>query len=534
MVDLNLHESVSARSRYEHLSGDRLQFLTRGRQCSALTIPACLPPQGFNSSSQLPTPYQSLGARGARTLASKLLLALFPGVPFFNYSLDDEAIQKLGAQRGDIEAALSARERATVKELDLCVFRPAGFLSLLHLVITGNVILRVPDRQGERAQAYRLDQFVVRRDATGNLLEFVIAESTDYASLPDSVRETLKGVPEFSRGDPQKLKMESRPVEIYTHAYWDASLNKWVVYQEVCGIRLEDTVGYYLKDDLPYLVLRFSHQPGEHYGRSYVEEYLGDLDSLEALSETLVEGSAAGARVVFLVNPAGVTSLKVVQKAKNGDVVAGKAEDVTVMQVQKSQDLQVAKAQAEEIANRLAYAFLLHSSIQRNGERVTAEEIRYMASELDDGLGGVYTLFSADFQLPLVRLLEHRMEKRLKVGKLPSTMVKPVVVTGLEAIGRGHDLANLKSFVKDVIGVLGPEVAVQYINPLELIARAAASYGIDTAGLIPTREEVAQKQQQQQMMAMVQNLGPDGIRAAGQMGNTALKASLEPPQIPQG
>ena len=60
-----------------------------------------------------------------------------------------------------------------------------------------------------------------------------------------------------------------------------------------------------------------------------------------------------------------------------------------------------------------------------------------MASELDDGLGGVYTLLSADYQLPSVRL-ERRMEKRLGVIKLAVDVVQVVIVTGIEAIGRAR------------------------------------------------------------------------------------------------
>ena len=35
---------------------------------------------------------------------------------------------------------------------------------------------------------------------------------------------------------------------------------------------------------------------------------------------------------------------------------------------------------------------LLNSSVQRNAERVTAEEVRYMAQELETALGGVYSI----------------------------------------------------------------------------------------------------------------------------------------------
>ena len=49
-----------------------------------------------------------------------------------------------------------------------------------------------------------------------------------------------------------------------------------------------------------------------------VEEFLGDLRSLEALSQALIEGSAAAAKVVFLVNPAASTKPATIAKAGNG------------------------------------------------------------------------------------------------------------------------------------------------------------------------------------------------------------------------
>jgi hypothetical protein len=522
---VNLAPDITAVSRYEALQQDRNQFLVRGRQCAALTVPALLPEQGFSASSSLPTPYQSLGARGVRMLASKLLLSLFPGVPFFQYKVDDQVLEEMGTKRGDFELALAGRERATVTELDTSIFRPACFTLLQHLLVTGNAVLYTPPEPNGRCRVYRLDQYVVRRDPSGNVLEMVIREPIGLAALEPEVRQHVSKADRFKDADP--LTMANIDVDLYTHLYWDPESDRWVVYQEAEGIRLPGTEGTYLKHESPFTIPRLVVQPGEHYGRSYVEEYLGDLDSLEALSETLVEGSAASARVVFLVNPSGVTQLKVVANARNGDVVSGDAQDVQAMQVNKAADLSVAKDQAQEIGQRLAYAFLLHSSIQRNGERVTAEEIRYMASELDDALGGVYTLLAAELQLPIVRLFEKRMEKRLGVPKLDTKMAKPVIVAGLEAIGRGHDLQNLRAFAKEIIGVLGPELAMKYLNPSEFISRAAAAYAIDTTNLLATEEQIQQQEQQAMLLQMAGSLGPEGIKQMGGMGNTMLKAQLE-------
>ena len=43
-------------------------------------------------------------------------------------------------------------------------------------------------------------------------------------------------------------------------------------------------------DKSPYIPLRFNRVDGEDYGRGYVEEYYGDLKSLEGLTRAIVEG----------------------------------------------------------------------------------------------------------------------------------------------------------------------------------------------------------------------------------------------------
>ena len=57
---------------------------------------------------------------------------------------------------------------------------------------------------------------------------------------------------------------------------------------------------------------------GEDYGRGFIEEYLGDLRSLEALTQSIVPGSAASAKVLFLVRPNGTTKTANLAKAPNG------------------------------------------------------------------------------------------------------------------------------------------------------------------------------------------------------------------------
>ena len=62
------------------------------------------------------------------------------------------------------------------------------------------------------------------------------------------------------------------------------------------------------------------------------------LRSLESLMQAMVEGSAAAAKVVFLVSPSATTKPQSLAKAGMGAIIQGRAEDVSVVQVGKTAD----------------------------------------------------------------------------------------------------------------------------------------------------------------------------------------------------
>ena len=90
----------TAKERYEKLKHDRQHYLDRARECSEITIPALIPDDTFTTSSDLYTPFQSIGARGVNNLASKLLLLLLPpNSPFFRLSVSGKTKEELESQR---------------------------------------------------------------------------------------------------------------------------------------------------------------------------------------------------------------------------------------------------------------------------------------------------------------------------------------------------------------------------------------------------------------------------------------------------
>jgi hypothetical protein len=523
-------KTISLRAKYERLDTDRFVFLERARQCSELTIPTLVPPLGHTKSTKYYTPWQGIGARGVNNLAAKILLALLPpNAPFFKLSLDDFTIGQLSQGnpqgRSKIDEALNKVERAVQNEVEISGLRAPIFLALKHLIVAGNVLLYLPAEGGMRV--FCIDSYVCIRDPKGNLLEVIIKETVSPDALEKDIYDLMydaneKGITLTKAKAEEKAEDKkgegsgkTETIDIFTRFHIEGG--NWYMYQEVFGKRVPGSEGKWPKDKPPFLALRWTTVENEHYGRSYVEEYLGDLISLEGLSKAVVEAAAATAKIVWLVSPNGVTVPKDITEAESGDAISGNIDDVHCLQAEKQADMRIAAETIKTISDRLAYAFLMSSAIQRNGERVTAEEIRYMAGELESALGGVYSVLSQEFQLPLVKRLMDRMQKQDRLPKLPDEVLTPAITTGVEALGRGQDLNKYVQFMQLLAN--SPE-AMQYLNVGDLVTRIGTSLLIDMTGLVKSEDQIMQERQAQ--MQQVQNQQMADF--AGKAAPAAIKA----------
>lgn len=507
-----VEQSQTCRQRYEYLQSERDTFLQRARDAAELTVPTLMPPEGHTGSTLYKTPYQSVGSRGVNNLASKLLMALLPpNSPFFRLTIDDFDVEEIAGPdaRGKVEEALSKIERAAMQEIEARAIRVPVFEALKQLIVSGNALVYLPKDKGMKV--YRLDRYVVKRDTMGNVLEIITKETVAPSALPKEALGLITGVEGGASAKEYDLFTCVRKTD-----------KGWEVYQEIESQVIPKTYGTFPEERNPFLALRFTAIDGEDYGRGFVEEYIGDLKSLEALTQGIVEGSAAASKVLFLVRPNGTTKLRTLAESPNGAIVQGDANDVTTLQVQKFNDFRVAQETARGIEDRLSFAFLLNSAVQRNAERVTAEEVRFMAQELETTLGGVYSVLSQEFQMPLVTLLLKRMESSGKMPKLPKDTVKPTVVTGIEALGRGQDLNKLATFLQ-YLQPLGPEIIQNELNINDYIDRLGASLGIDTSGLVKSEQQKAMEQQQAQMMQQQQMMSQLEMQAAGGMVDQAVQ-----------
>ena len=504
-MDITIQElqEQGAKKTYNRLKNDRQPYIQRAVDCAKVTIPSLFPEENDDKSKNYDTPYQSVGARGINNLASKLILALMPpNSPFFRLGMSDEVLSEYMAQgqedtKAQVEQALMQIENRIMKYIESNQIRVTVLEALKQSIVAGNALLFLPPAEGG-IKMYRLSNYVIQRDGLGNVIQIVTLDKVAYSTLDVTVQNLIK-----TDKKPEDL------IEVYTHVC--RSGDQFLAYQEVEDTPIQGSQQSYPVLKTPYLPIRMVKMDGESYGRSFVEEYLGDLNSLENLSKAIFKLSTIAANIYFLVNPNGVTRAKKLENATSGDFIPGRIEDIGVLQLEKYYDFNTAKQTADAIEARLSYAFLLSSVVQRNAERVTAEEVRTVAGELEDTLGGVYSILSQELQLPLVRRIMNQLQSTGEVPNLPEGTVEPTITTGLDALGRGHDLEKYATVLNLVSQIPNAQAM---INWNVMLLNMFTGAGVETEGLVKTQQQIEEEQQ----MAMGQEMTMQAMSQPEQQG----------------
>ena len=507
-----------ARAKYSMLSSGRTQFLDTAVECSELTLPYLVRQDDDASGKRtLLQPYQSVGAKAVVTLAAKLMLAMLPPqTAFFKLQVRDD---KLGEtldpmMRSELDLSFSKIERLIMDYIAASSDRVVVHQALKHLIVSGNALIFMGK---DGLKHYPLQRYVVERDGNGNVIEIVTKESVS--------RKVLGIAPPPNEEPNGEYGATEDDAEVYTCVKMDESSGNWKWHQEVDDMILEGSQSTAPKNASPWLVLRFNTVDGEDYGRGRVEEFIGDLRSLDGLSQALVEGASVASKVVFLVSPSATTKPGTLAKAGNGAIIQGRPEDVGVVQVGKTADFATAAQMAATIEKRILEAFLVMNI--RNAERVTAEEVRLTQLELEQSLGGLFSLLTVEFLVPYLNRTLLILQRTNQIPRLPKDIVRPKIVAGINSLGRGQDNEALTRFIQTVAQVLGPEALITYIDPSEAIKRLAAAQGIDVLNLVRTAEQLAQQKEQRQADMANKSL----VDQAGQLAGTPIMDPEKNPQI---
>lgn len=364
---------------YEKMKVDRQPYLDKAKEAAKYTIPSLITDEYNSTPRVIETPNQSVGADGINNLSAKTTLALLPpNQPFYKFSMDEVALKQQSQESGqdkakfeqDVNKGLSTTEKMLTDYNEQHGDRICFGEATKHYYVAGNVFLVHQPKTG--LKYYPLSRFCVKRDYVGNVLTAITQETINFFALPFEMQTavlTQLAVKEHKSEEDLIKELKEKDVDLFT-AYKRKKGKYWETWQEVEGVEVPKSRGKYPIEICPFMALRYAPVDGESYGRGLIEEYIGDVSYLDTLSLAMKQSSLAAAKLLFLVSPQGVTKIKSLAKARNGDFVVGRPDDVRSLQTEKYYDLKVAQAEADKIERRLNRIFLLKAAIQRDAERV--------------------------------------------------------------------------------------------------------------------------------------------------------------------
>lgn len=493
----------SAKEKFDALDSDRSSTLTRAENNAKVTIPYLFMEEGSSSNDDLTTGYaQGFGAKLVNHLTGKFALSILPpSQSFYRLSASFEAMQRVTEgneiAKQEIESLLATAEDGIMRYINNTRFRKSLYPALRLAMVTGECLVEKLDE--DKYIVHGLRNYVVERDSAGNLITVVIKEMVSYKALPEDIRNSVDEPADDTSDD----------LELYTCVYLDNE-GKINSFQEVSDEVFNENTLKSFTDK--FINVRWNVVDGEDYARSFVEEHYETFVNLEKQMKVLVENAVVSSKTVFTVNPNGFTRLKDYTNAKNGDVISGNETDIGTIRVNKGGDLQITLQLVQDLKRELAESFLMSSAGIRDAERVTAQEVQLIASELEASFGGIYTAIASDIQLPLV---ENAISS-LKIEGMDEIDV--IITSGVEALGRNVEQAKTMRMIQDLgafAQLVGQEVVAQSLNPDSIISSIINNSGVGNKDfMLKTIQKEANINAQKQE-ALAEQVAMGGASQAG-------------------
>lgn len=511
------------KERYTQLANLRDPYLRRTEEYAKWTLPylysgTTQDSNQDNGSSEQETSWQSIGARAVNHLANKYMMALFPASrPFFRLDVPAKTMAEIMEATGETKTMLeftfgNMEREAAIKQFERNRSRPALLEALKHLCISGNALVYIP-KEGN-LQCYNLADYVVLRDPSGDVIEIITRDKKDISTLPPELQDLLrKETGKEEKGDAPELDY----CNLYTRIRWKQG--RYYVHQALEQYAVEGE-SWVKKEMLRWVPLRWNSLRNEHYGRGLVEDSRGNFHAAHMINLALAEGVVAASDLKFLVDPNSGVDIDELTKSPTGTFHYGEKDSVHMIETTNSQVWQFLISRLEHYEREIGMTFLLNSAATRDAERVTAQEIRVQAHELETSHGGVYSTLATDLQAPIATFNLEQVGANVLAGK----NIEPIIITGLEALGRAADLENLQLWLQDLVLLKDlPESFLAEFEPKSYLQFSAAARGVEYTKFLKTPEQKnadASALQQQQLTSEMLTAGIQGV------GNAVGKSDL--------
>lgn len=513
-----VHDGILA-GLWVEMEGEKGDIVLRTEQYGLWTIPSITMDVTVTEGQEADKGHVVVGARLVNHLSNRIADVMFPhDRPFFTLALTPEATMLMEQETSEDNAAEMADairsstakiEQVAMRTIQMTQYRPAAVAALKHMIIGGNTIMK--RMKNNKRVVYGVRDFMIRRGLDGDMLECLLKDNKLFGNLPPEVKEMMLSVKPDYRSDTK--------IELFSH-YKLQDDGRWAFTQAADNVSLKGAT-FYTEVDLPIMDLTWTLARGEHYGRGLVEDNAIAFHNLDVLTAAMIDLMAAIADLKYLVDPTSVLDVDHLNSAPRGSYHAGKEGDITVPEIGKRGDIGVMMEAIEKWERDLSQAFLLNSASTRDAERVTAEEIRLNARELESAYGGLYSRLAAHWQQRESEYAITQVDIGAQLGAF-AKMFEVVVVTGLESLSREGQLDNLRLAITDLQMLEAvPEEIRGTVNPLLFASFVFTNRGVKLEDFMYTQEEIAanqaaaQQANEQAMNAQAQaNVAEEGGKAA--------------------
>jgi hypothetical protein len=470
---------------WTRLDTRRRPMLSRLEGYASLTIPRLIEPLGADEqNSTINRDHQSVGAQGSNHLTNKVMLTMFsPSRPFIRLETPPEDVAKLveqGVPEEEVEASTFEGEMRAVREMDNRPVRPILHETLLHLVVLGNALLNLP--KGGEAAVYGIRDYVCQRTRDGRWRTIVLHREHLFQDLEEDLQEYLQAATN-KRYQPETI------CKLYTKIERSKGRVTEALQVDDVQVDLSAYVGDVPEEDSEWHPEVWNLRSGAHYGTGHVEDFSGDLAALSIMSKAQVEAAILASEFRWLLRPGAQTSAKDLEESHNGAVIPGEKDDLELLYANVGQQLSTVRETAADYIRRIGFGFLMNSAVTRDAERVTTEEIRQQALELETSLGGVYSRLAGTLQLAVARWLLREVKIDVK-----NTRLKVRIVTGLDALSRNGDLAALRGALGDIAALQNVGPAANELNLAAVINAIFMGWGVRSRKFLKTPDQKAADQ----------------------------------------
>lgn len=476
------------------------------------------------------TPFQSTGNIIMENAASMFMNAALPlQSSFVKLKADPFVAQSQGGdpeRQARLNKGLMVYEQVLMNEVNSLNIRPI-FHSALKQWYLGNVCFYFDWKTGDR-KYFKINQYCVWRDGVGNLKRIVTFERMSPDMLTRSVRDRVMR--------DRKKENYDEDVDVYTIVQRDHARPKFFTYQqEVLGEIVEESVGSQLETEMPWMPMRYHWISGEDYGRGGPEIYLGHMKSLEGFRMLELQGGAAQAKMIFLVDESMGLNVRDVIRSSNCAVLPGREGAISVAQGSNVMNLQFAGQVAERLERSCNRQGMLWEP--RDSERTPLGESQMTRYDMDPSRTGAFASLQAEFTNPfLTRVIKRLKSKKRWPSRIPvpgsekdeEQFIVPTLRTGLDIIGRNQEIETFERYLASGEAIhASPLMQLYHAQGFE--SARANLYGIDpTMYAMKTDEEVrAERQQQTQMAMMDQRVPTEATRGVMNMVNKQIPEATQ-------